>query len=258
MPLPNTACVAFVLLLPGALMAQSSAPETLSVSPAVIELSGEPGQSTTQAIMIGNNTRNDVTFQPVANDVVVRDGKRVFVPAGEVAHSIAATMVFSPRRFVVPAGESRTVDVRVTVPAGVQHRSAVAIFDAPRNFATNTVAMVATVGVLLTFSLSKDIALSSTEINVRPPSSSRNAEFSQSVTNVGSEPVIAKGMIAILDAQQNIVGKIKLPPQRLLPHEQLPFKGEYSGDMRAGTYKVQSTIEFADQFIHKTYELRVP
>src|SRR5689334_10229191 len=67
----------------------------ISVSPSVIMLRGNLGQSTTQRVSVENSTGSPLQFRMEAQDVVVRDGRRVFVQAGEIPGSIAATAVFS-------------------------------------------------------------------------------------------------------------------------------------------------------------------
>src|ERR1051326_21677 len=61
---------------------------SLSVSPAVIMLRGEAGQSTTQRMLLTNGTSRPFSFELIAKDVVVRNGKRFLVPAGETEGSI--------------------------------------------------------------------------------------------------------------------------------------------------------------------------
>src|ERR1700724_2459240 len=73
---------------------------SLSLSPAVIMAKGAYGQSLTQRLTINNQSPNVFNFLMVAQDVVVREGKRVFLPAGEMDNSIAATAVFSPKEIV--------------------------------------------------------------------------------------------------------------------------------------------------------------
>ena len=65
----------------------------------------KPGQSTTQTLTIMNHTANEVRFALASEDVVVREGKRSFSPAGRIANGIAATSIMSPASLVVKAGE---------------------------------------------------------------------------------------------------------------------------------------------------------
>ena len=65
-----------------------------------------------------NATGVPLTFDLVAQDVVVSAGKRSFVAAGDSPHSIAATAVFVPRSVTIPAGQARSVKLTVTVGGG--------------------------------------------------------------------------------------------------------------------------------------------
>src|SRR5690348_995934 len=68
-----------------------SRPPSLSLSPAVVLARGAFGQSLSQTLTITNDTSNEFTFEMAAQDVIVKEGKRVFVPAGETEHSVATT-----------------------------------------------------------------------------------------------------------------------------------------------------------------------
>ncbi|MGH9571823.1 MAG: hypothetical protein ACRD4F_19440, partial [Candidatus Angelobacter sp.] len=74
---------------------------SISLSPAVIMAKGNFGQTLTQALTFTNNFGEDLGFEMVAQDIVVKDGKRIFVPAGETPNGIAATAVFSPKAVLV-------------------------------------------------------------------------------------------------------------------------------------------------------------
>src|SRR2546425_7579099 len=64
-----------------------TAPPSISLSPAVIMAKGAFGQGLTQELTLTNQTGRDFAFELLAEDVVIKDGKRVFVPAGETANS---------------------------------------------------------------------------------------------------------------------------------------------------------------------------
>src|SRR5678815_875396 len=86
------------LMLVAALSAVFAAPavaQTISLSPAVVPLRGARGESTTQTRTLTNGLDVPLTFELVAQDVVVREGVRAFVDAGAEAGSLAATAVFS-------------------------------------------------------------------------------------------------------------------------------------------------------------------
>src|SRR5438034_10442261 len=105
--------VGFAFLMLAALSLRASE-GTLSVAPAVVMLQGSIGQSTTQTLTLMNGTSRPLSFDMVARDVVVREGRRTLVKAGQLAGSVANTAVFSPKNVTVAPGEKRTVEVTVT------------------------------------------------------------------------------------------------------------------------------------------------
>src|SRR5258708_6268578 len=78
-------------------------PPSISLTPAVVMAKGTFGQGLTQTLSLSNHTAVDFAFDLVAEDVVIKDGKRVFVPAGETEHSIATSAVFSQKTITVRA-----------------------------------------------------------------------------------------------------------------------------------------------------------
>src|ERR1051326_1610209 len=89
---------------------------SIALTPAVIMVRGRPGQSTTQTLTIINHTGDEVRFKLATEDVVVKDGKRLFSAAGLIADGIAASAVASPASVIVKAGEEASVQVTLTLP----------------------------------------------------------------------------------------------------------------------------------------------
>jgi hypothetical protein len=214
---------------------------TLSVSPAVVMLRGNAGQSTTQKLTIVNATDQTFTFEMVAQDVVVRGGKRSFSDAGALAGSIAGSAVFSRRTVSVGAGERATVDVTLTVPANAAARAVVAVFRGTTRIHGQRGDFTASIGSLLTFTLSGGATATASALALTPPTSARNLSVSQQLANSGAEPVFARGMLAILDGAGSLVVKQSIPPVRLLPGESAPVRAEFAGELAAGRYRALVT-----------------
>jgi hypothetical protein len=214
--------------------------QTLTLSPAVVTLRGEPGASTTQRMTLRNDTSLELTFELVAMDVVTRDGARRFVAAGELPASIAATAVFSPAHVVVPAKSERDASVTVTLARGARHRAVVAMWKGltPVNGATTI-----NLGTLLTFSVGDRASITAGEIEITPQTANSNAAFALSCENDGDEPVVPKGVAVILDGAGAVVGKVDLEHRRLLPGERLALHGEYPGELATGSYRVIATLD---------------
>lgn len=246
-----------LLLALTALTARAEVDGVLSLNPAVVMLSGDYGQSTTQTIRLLNGTSRPFSFDLVARDVITRDGKRVFVDAGQVRGSIAATAVFSQKQVDVAPGETAIVSVTVTVPAGTGQRAIIALFRGTNEVLSGHVPMTASLGALLTFSMSNEVVLSTDRFDVKPQSATSNLSVTTACTNSGPEPLVAKGVMAILDAKGSLVGKSALTPRRLLPGESTVISGEYGGELDPGHYRVLVTYDYEGQVLTRSAEIDV-
>lgn len=239
--------------LPAAARAQ-----TLTLSPAVVPLGGHLGQSVRQTLKIDNASALPLEFELQAEDVVVRKGARAFVTAGQLAESIAATAVFSARRVAVPPHQARTVDVTLTLPRAASHRAVVVIFRGLTRIArgsrgTATVSL----GTLFTFSLSDAIAVAASDVTVSPQTAASNLRFEQTFVNSGNEPVVLKGMTAIVDSSGVMVGKVPAGAHRLLPGERTAVRSEYAGELPRGRYRALATYEFEGRAVTRAAEFVV-
>lgn len=231
--------------------AQNRAPEaikppSLSLSPAVIMAKGNFGQGLTQTLTLSNMSGGDLAFDLIAEDVIIKDGKRVFVPAGETPNSIAATAVFSQQTIVIKANSSGAVDIRLTIPAETNIRAVVAMFRGTDKLPTSdgSVAMTASLGALITFNLTDNVKLQPEAVRVNPATDSANMTIAQWITNNSAEPALPEGTAAILNASGSLVGKATFPAQRLLPGERLEFSAEYPAELAPGKYRVLCSYQF--------------
>ncbi|HEX3110822.1 MAG TPA: hypothetical protein VHU41_17115 [Thermoanaerobaculia bacterium] len=229
----------------------------LSVSPAVIMLRGEAGQSTTQRMLLTNGTSRPFSFELVAEDVVVRNTKRFLVPAGETTGSIAATAVFSQRNVTIPAGATVGVDVTVTIPPRTPIRAITALFHGKDRIMRGNVPTTVSIGTLMTFALSDSIGVDAGIPAITAQTATKNAAFSQPFANNGTEPFVAKGIAAILDAGGTLVGKAPLESRRVLPGEQVSLYGEFAGELARGKYRVLLTCDAGGKVITRSAEMEV-
>ena len=102
-PAAERAAPSPLLPAPGA----STMPSSVSLSPAVAVVNCKLGQSTTQTLTLTNRTDQELVFEMIAEDVIVKDGKRIFVAAGETPGGIAFTAVFSRKEVVSSLYNSR-------------------------------------------------------------------------------------------------------------------------------------------------------
>ncbi|MDQ3280684.1 MAG: hypothetical protein M3Q69_04655 [Acidobacteriota bacterium] len=230
---------------------------TLSLSPAVVMLKGDHGQSTTQTLTLTNGTSRPFSFDLVAQDVVTRDGKRVFSEAGATGGSIAATAVFSQKHVDVAPGQTVNVSMTVTLPPATEQRAVLALFRGTNRVISAGVPMTASLGALLTFTASDALELTAAPLVVRPQSAAANLGVTSACSNTGREPFVANGVLAVLNAKGALVGKSALEPRRLLPGESTEIGGEYGGDLEPGHYRVFVTYDYDGHTLTRSAEVDV-
>jgi len=235
------------------------ATNAIALSPSVVMTRGSAGQSVTQTLTISNSTSMPFAFEMIAQDIVVRNGKREFVRAGELPHSIAGTAVFSKPTVLVQPGTSASVDVTVTLVPDTDIRAMVAIFSGTDKLKTDrtSVGMTASLGCLITFTASNDFQLTSAGVVVHPQTETQPLKVSVELANAGTEPVIPEGVVALLSDAGKMVGKASFPAQRLLPGERLEFAAEYGAQLRPGRYRAVTSFQFEDKTLSKTAEFTV-
>ncbi len=235
-------------------------PPSISLSPAVVMAKGNFGQGLTQTLTLTNQTGREFAFEMVAEDVVIKDGKRVFVSAGETPDSIAATAVFSQKLVLVKANSSASVDLRVTLPPRTSVRAVVAMFRGTDKLPTSSgaVGMTASLGTLITFNLSDNIKLEQEVAHVNPASASANMSITQFIANKGTEPVLPEGAAAVINAKGALVGKASFNPQRLLPGERVEFVADYPDQLTPGEYRVLCSFQFEGKTLTNSTDFKVP
>jgi hypothetical protein len=247
-----------ILALLSAFGAQTATAQSITLSPAVVPLAGSFGQSVTSALTLRNDSDLALEFVMEAQDVVVRDGERVFIEAGALADSVAASAVFVPRQVRVEARSSASVTVTMTLPPTLRHRAAVAFFRGTTPVASGDRSAFLSLGTLFTFAVSDRLSVAAGELTARPPTASANARLETTLLNDGDEPVVPSGVAAILDAEGRLLGKAPFAARRLLPGERSTAIADYPGDLRAGVYRTIATFDVAGRDLTLTGSLEVP
>jgi hypothetical protein len=259
LPWARLGLVASVLLcgLPAA--AQDTVAGSISLVPAVVTLDATGGQAFTQTLSLTNHTSQALAFEMMALDVVARDGVRTFVPAGEVPGSIAASAVFSAPSLTVLPRETASVQVTLTFPGGTAVRAVAAGFRGLTQVKrADGVQMTGSLACLMTFSAPGVAEVAGSPIAVSPQGEATNLALEQHLHNTGTEPVLPRGAVALLDTQGRLVAKVATEPQRLLPGERLPFVVQFPGHLPAGAYRAIVSYEYAGRVLTATRDLTVP
>lgn len=233
---------------------------SISLSPAGLSLKGPAGQTTTQQFKITNSASAPYRFKVEITDVVIEHGERRFIPAGRSKGSIAIRAFPPLEEIVLGAGEQRIVPVTFVLPNEEGIR-AVAVFFRGRPEQSDASAgprVRLNLGTVVDFSISDEVLLDAAQPDVVAPTATHNLQVVQRLTNVGHEPVIARGMTAILRMDGKLVGKTVFDSKRLLPSEHNFLEAEYNGVLVPGRYRILSSIEYAGKTVNRQTALVVP
>ncbi|HEV3329886.1 MAG TPA: hypothetical protein VG096_02825 [Bryobacteraceae bacterium] len=243
---------------PAAPPASEASHPTVALAPAVVMLHGKPGQSATQTLTISNQLPVALRFEIEAQDVVVREGKRVFVPAGQIPLGIAAQVVAAPASVVAPAGQSASVNVTLTAPLDTSQRAIVVFFKAKvADPEKETLGFAASLGALITLNLTDAVRVVSGPMAITPQTASANVTLSEELENTGAEPVVPKGAVAILDQRGKRVAKATFDPRRLLPGEKGTFSVSSPTLLSPGHYRTLSSFEYEGKVLTNAGEFTV-
>ncbi len=223
---------------------QAGAAPSLALSPGVLEVKARAGASSTYVLALSNLMDARLAFVLEAYDVVVRDGKRTFVPAGETEGGIARSAVFDPTTIELNPGETGKVKVTLTVPDQPKVRAVVAIFRGQTALrGTGAVMFTGSLGTLITYNLSSDVKVRVGAPTLKPQTVTSNLVVSEQFENEGQEPAVPRGTLAILKSTGQLVGRVAIEPHRLLPGEGFNCEIEYPHGLRTGKYHAMISIQ---------------
>lgn len=104
--------------------ADSNTANTLKVSPVRTDVEIKPGESKTVKVTVTNLTKAPITVSPIENDFVSGDERgtpALILDANKFAPTHSLKRFMAPLSNVtVPAGDSKTINVVITVPANAQ------------------------------------------------------------------------------------------------------------------------------------------
>jgi hypothetical protein len=136
---------------PAALVADTAgSQQSISLSPTLSAVTSGPGQTAKQTLTLVNKTPNELSFEVVVEDMVVRDGKAVFVPAGVALNGLAATAVFAEKYFNVKPQQTKPITIEFTVPPQTASRGVLVLLRGTDKLVFGKATMTASLGAVIT------------------------------------------------------------------------------------------------------------
>jgi hypothetical protein len=158
----------------------------------------------------------------------------------------------------VKPGESASVRVTLTLPLETAQRAVVIFFRGVVHTSANgAVGLSASLGTLVTFNASANYNVESGPVQASLQTPAANVIFSEELRNRGSEPVVPKGVLIVLDASGKRVAKASFKHQRLLPGERLLFAATNPAHLVPGRYRTLSSFEFERKILTRAGEFTI-
>jgi hypothetical protein len=232
----------------------------LQISPALVELNGEPGKSYVLKEKVTNVTNSDLNYTTTVDDFGAKDesGAAKLLPRGDVP--VSASMigwVAAPASFTLVGKEVRTLSITVTIPQNAEpggHYGVLSFQGTKPKTSQNSVAIQASTGLLMLVrvagTVDEDLQLTtlSSEKDGKQSSIFENTPitFVTRLQNKGNIHVKPSGTITITDMFGRLVDTLKVNNDlsNVLPNSIRRFESTLTKDWMFGRYSAELTIGY--------------
>ncbi len=136
----------------------ASSASALTISPAKLELSGDPGSTISGEFLILNEQSNDMSFYTSAEDFEARG--ETGAPFFSKKEGELASWIETPPKYDLKKGEQKVVSFKIKIPQNADaggHFAAVFLSTTPPDNASGQVSVGAKIGVLVLLKVSGDV-----------------------------------------------------------------------------------------------------
>ncbi len=256
---------AFVAILgvsvPAHAQSTGDAAQGIEISPALVELNGEPGKTYTLKIKVTNVTLTKLTYTTSINDFTSQGetgSPRVLIDDTLPATASVTSWIAALPGFTLDTRESRNLTATVTIPADAEpggHYGVIRFSGRPPALEDSGVGLSASAGMLLLIRVAGDISeTASLESFYSANNGNQTSLFESSpigfvtrIKNDGNIHVKPVGTIEITDMFGNLVGSVPVNDTKsnALPDSIRRFDGEFKADgWMIGAYTANLTIGY--------------
>jgi hypothetical protein len=234
----------------------------ISISPSIIRLTAQPGESRETFVKVWNKSNAPMRFLLDLSDVgnrLAADGKleRLFIAPGTLPHSCAKWILLPETEFLLPPGEFRDVKVLISVPPdasggksgvvffrGVQESPAGAETEDSQK-TTTSVQIQPRLGVLIFTEIEGTVRRTGTleAFEVLPPTADRPLTLQYVFKNAGNADILVEGSFYILDQNNALIAKQNLNAIRTFPGDEGGAETVWEGLLPPGSYRLVTSFE---------------
>lgn len=244
--------------------------QAFSISPPLIELQANPGQQLTADIKLTNISGGELLIKNQLNDFGAKnetgEPNIIFDDVDSTSYSLRQ-WIASPEPFTLASKESRTVQVKIDVPADAEpggHYAVVRFTGTAPELEHSGVSLSASIGTLILLQVSGDIKHSAGIEDFFTANSSgakrgffENAPiyFSERIRNDGNVHIKPTGTLIVKDVFGRTTSTMRVngdpqdpnnPPKSALPNSIRRFDQQLDKSWMFGRYQAEINLEYSD------------
>jgi hypothetical protein len=248
--------------------AQSGSGQALEISPPVLNLTADPGETVKARVLIRNIAKTDLVVTGEANDFVAEGESgtpKVLLEPGETSPYSMKEWIAAPAKLNLVPKEIKSMDITINVPNDASpggHYSVIRFTGTPPNLEGQGVSLSASLGSLIFMRVSGDIT---ENMSIEQFDISKNSKagtffesppltFTERIKNSGNIHEQPGGAVTITNMFNKPVATFSYNPdsRRILPgstrkFEQTVDNKELGGKRLFGKYTAKLTVTYGDK-----------
>ncbi len=224
----------------------------LTVGPAKLEFTTDPGQVLEFSLFVRNDSDYDEKYQIVVEGFTEEGGERKYIQ-----NPPEASWVEKPESIFLKAKEDTNIPIKINVPKDAPPGGHFLVFWLSTKPEGGQVAIVQRVGALVFINVSGNVIYKANIAELKAPKFAFNfpVKFAYKIKNEGNTYITPKGDIEIKNIFGRLIANLPINPRELqvLPNTLKDFEQEWKANFALGIYRAIFNLEYANNRSSLTY-----
>ncbi len=263
----SSAIISLGMLWLAPLPAVAEGGQAFSISPPLVELTADPGQTVSAKIKLTNISSDDLLIKMQFNDFGAKnetgEPNIIFDDTQNTAYTLRQWIV-SPAPFTIKSKESRTVEFPIHVPEGAEpggHYAVIRFTGSTPDLEDNGVALTASIGSLVLLQVSGNVTEKASAADFFTATKTNQTNFFEfgpitfveRIQNEGNVHLKPTGAIKIYNTFGQQVGEVRAngdpadtanPPKSVLPGSVRRFEQQWDSGWALGRYRASVELSY--------------
>ncbi len=236
------------------LFAQNNESITLGISPQILDITANPGETSVNTFRLTNGSKDsvDVIATPKNFTPLGEEGS-VNITEEKTTYSLADWTKVSPNKARLDAGKTTDFKVTIEIPNDAEpgsHFGSVVFRTIPPDQTESTTSFSQEIAPVILVKVAGDITETAEIIEFKPEmssySSSAPVKLISRIKNTGSSHFKPKGKIVIQDTFGKEVTRLTLDEKNILPDSIRQITSDWTGSAKMGKYSAILTIVYGE------------